>query len=807
MAPSEPLSAAPAEAVQAGLSLPPAVDERPLPPAGALSPAPPVPRTGLPWQGYVAFLLVAILAFLLASFPARHSDLWKHLAAGRSFVPGAGPGGALAEDRTWLYDLACYAVYATTGGVGLMLAKALLIVAVALLLLRLSRGEGGWLLATACTAPGASGDEHAAPAPTGTGFLLLSALTLVLLSRSEQRTAERLPPLLPRWPLVLLFVVWVNTDAWFQLGLAIVALVWLGQALDEGAGASFTRSALLGRRAGTLVLLAAACLLNPAHIHAFTSLPNLGGALDSTSGQAALTSPFQRIAGDARAYFQMVQQRPAGLAYYPLLGLGLLSFAMNLRHLKWQLLLPWLALVLLTLVQVRTIPFFAVAAGPALALNLRAWWARRAPAGSTRGVPAGLQTLALLPIVLVVVCAWPGWLQGRPYEPRRWAVEPPPALQSAAAVVERWHAEGKLPAGTRGLHLSNDSANAFAWFCPEDQALVDPSLTAAIRAESGSSTADAPGAVRSARIDHVVVYDADPKTLELLSLNPVQWPLLYLEGNVAIVGWRDLAALDSPDPFRDRHLDLRRLALAPPRDQQAPRQGPVREPRVQPWWEALWRSAPGKSMAQEEADVYLNYAKVGERFAPVRRGIAWDWGQGAALVGAAGSWASGASPTPAAALLEAHVCLMRLQPRAAMTGAAPGQVALRREVVEWQRHLRSFRTMLRPRCSTWPCALPAAPWPPIPMTPTPTWSWARATFASAQHPGAGLGRPDAGPARAAPRPGQHRLEPGAGPQAQFRPRPSQPGPALPGDGLPRPGAGTSPDLRTPAGTVAGPLGE
>jgi len=640
----------------------------------------------------VGFLLVLALAFLLASFPARHSDLWKHLAEGRFLIQGdhardggAGLSGAHPGNRSWLFDLGCYGLYTALGGEGLMLVKALLVVAVAVLLLRLSRAEHGWFIAAACTA--------LALLAMGTRlFLQLAllsciflALTLFLLRRQEQKSAGRLPSLLPPWPLVLLFVLWVNTDVWFVLGLAIVGVVWLGRTLDEDPGPDGSRLAILLRRVGALVLLTAACLLNPAHIHAFTSLRDLGGVLEPTSTRASLTSPFQR------AYFQTVGQSPTGLAYFPLLVLGLLSFGLNVRRPQWQRLLPFLTLAVLTVVQVRTIPFFAVVAGPVLAWNLQSWWVRRT--ATARPPTAGLHSLALIMTLLLVVCAWPGWLQGGPYEPRRWTVEPPPAVELAAAAVKRWHAEGKLTGATRGLHLSPDSANAFAWFCPEDDGAVDPYLTAAIRAEPGSRFEDLPERMRTARVDHFIVYDSDRTrfhaTLELLWLkpafNPVQCPLLYLEGNLAIFGWRDLAAPVAADPFRDRQLNLQRRAFAPERDKQAPRQAPDREPQVRPWWEALWKPAPARPVEQDEAAVYLLAAKVAERFAPDVNFGRWGLDQRAALVAAAGSWAGGGALTPAAALLDVHVRLTSLDPQPPPPGAADGQAALRREVWDWYR--------------------------------------------------------------------------------------------------------------------------
>src|SRR5436305_1893324 len=54
----------------------------------------PVDRTGVPSSSrtnVLPVLLVSTLAFLLASFPARNTDLWMHLAAGRHLVRGEYP--------------------------------------------------------------------------------------------------------------------------------------------------------------------------------------------------------------------------------------------------------------------------------------------------------------------------------------------------------------------------------------------------------------------------------------------------------------------------------------------------------------------------------------------------------------------------------------------------------------------------------------------------------------------------------------------------------------------------------------------
>src|SRR5947209_8059164 len=93
--------------------------------------ATPLPRPG--WR--MAAFFVAAFAFLLASFPARNSDIWRHLAAGRQVTQGGfrvGPDSfdptAPRSGSTWLYDLLSYLVYSAAGGVGLVLVKALLVV-------------------------------------------------------------------------------------------------------------------------------------------------------------------------------------------------------------------------------------------------------------------------------------------------------------------------------------------------------------------------------------------------------------------------------------------------------------------------------------------------------------------------------------------------------------------------------------------------------------------------------------------------------------------------------------------------------
>src|SRR6202011_5711218 len=82
-------------------------------------------------------ILVCLLAFLLASTPARNSDLWLHLASGRSLVQGQTVHGAdpfastttgvFWVNHTWLTDAVLYGLSQLGDGKALVFAKSFLV--------------------------------------------------------------------------------------------------------------------------------------------------------------------------------------------------------------------------------------------------------------------------------------------------------------------------------------------------------------------------------------------------------------------------------------------------------------------------------------------------------------------------------------------------------------------------------------------------------------------------------------------------------------------------------------------------------
>jgi tetratricopeptide (TPR) repeat protein len=331
-------------------------------------------------------------------------------------------------------------------------------------------------------------------------------------------------------------------------------------------------------------------------------------------------------------------------------------------------------------------PFFAVLAAPVAAWNFQEFLGEYAH--DPRRWPA--RTLMAVLGLTFVVCAWPGWLQLPPYEPRRWEIELSPSLVQSALACRAWHEQGKLSPATKGLHLSRETAQVFSWMCPQakdiwDQSLADPLLGLA------KGDDDVGKRLRDAGIHHVIVHDPGPSRVRLfaamnaLGADPRQWPLLYLEGDVAIFGWWDPALPDAADPFAGWELDLERVALHPPPEKRAPPQ-PSADAESRRWWDAFWKPAPPRSFDRDEASAYLLRAEALRLSAPFRHLMSWEVSQIAALAAAAPGW------TGASSLLDAPVRLQTYQPTLSRdAGQAANLPSFSIWVLAAQRSSRSHR--------------------------------------------------------------------------------------------------------------------
>jgi tetratricopeptide (TPR) repeat protein len=654
---------------------------------------------------WVAVLFVALFASLLASFPARNNDLWMHMATGRQLVqsvPSLGRTPETALSAGWLYDLVSYALYQTFGGPGLVLIKAALVAALACFLLSLSRSESGWWLPTLCTSLAllAMSTRFLLQPAVVSYFFLALMLWLVERRQEKDTQATRRPTragLLPAWPLVLLFVIWANTDSGFIIGLGTLALLEAGRVLDRTQAGASKIEAQQGETPGSLWLhfvvslgaLTLACLVNPVHVHAFRMALQQQGfeGAGFTSGQ--ILSPFQK------AYWTNTTLSPAALAYYPLLALGLASFALDARGWRWRRFLPWLALALFSAVRIKAVPFFALVGGPVLAWNLHDFFARHADSERQEAplwgrTLLGLRAVAVTLGLLFLTSAWPGWLQAPPFEPRRWDVLPSPSLEVGADAMRTWHEQGRLGPEARALHLSADSLSVFAWFCPEEQGVLDPGLTASLLGEADAAD-DWDGRMRSAGINHVVVYDTRRTrllaALSQLLADPEHWLLLHLEGDLAVFGWRDPVRPGGPDPFAGQELDLTHLAFHPERAKTAPASVNERQMEATAWQDAFWKPAPAGPIDREEATLYLLQAETLRRSAPVRHMVAWDSTQTAGLLGVCAGWSGPGLATGGAGtgpLTDGQLRLLLLRPPLPQPGSTEPLSPISGLIVEWQ---------------------------------------------------------------------------------------------------------------------------
>ncbi len=606
-------------------------------------PGPRLPQASrLAWPAYLF-----ALGLLLASYPARNPDIWGHLAAGRD----AWSAHVLADTVTPLFDLLAYAGDAAGGGALLVFVKAAAVGLLGVGLFVAARGPSGRLLPAAVVGLALLAVSLRANLQPQTATYLLLGVTALWLSRHPAR-----PTLRDSWPLVALFVAWANLDRGVVYGLAAVTLALLGRSLD-GAKAWGRLGVLSGA-------LAVACLLNPTVPFGGFPLPVELQWLASGKSAELARSPL------SVAYLRAVGDSPAALAYYPLLALSLVGFALNRRGFCWERFLPSAAFAALSAATDRAVPLFAVVAAPAAALNLsEALAARRGlhPGGRwVRAVPA----LPALIAVLFLAAAWPGWLQRSPYEPRRWAYDLPTA---PAAAVSLRGTSGATPAGAgRSLHLTAESRAAARWFCPADDGFYDPKLVADL-VEGRPVEA----ALRDARVARVVLdypsADQARPALNVLLRDRHRWPLLDLVGSVAVFGWRDPDRDGEPSSGPEIDLTGHWHAALEGGRTPVPLDGPA-APEPGRWRavRAAWTTPRRVSSPdRDEAALLMTMADLSQRWVPQLNSLSWHFEQSAGVVGGAAGWAS-----PASAVADAAFRLNSVRPPTPAEGTRGGQPLL-----------------------------------------------------------------------------------------------------------------------------------
>lgn len=636
------------------------------------------PRRPLAWPGWFAGLdftlatLAVLLAFLLASFVARNSDLWLHLAAGERLLAGeyrlgTDPFSYSAADRTWvnpswLFDVLAALLYRDTGAVLVGVKAAVVTLTFGLLLILRRSGQPllPWAATTAVAVLAAA--PYLQLRPTVVSLLFL-AVTLVLLFRLPQRPGSwRLPA-----AVAVTLALWSNLDQWFILGPFTVALVLAGECLhrltrgragesaatdpgspasrDDPAAAALLAVPDLGSLAKALLLGGLACMVNPHHVGVwqlpFELVGDPAANLDPRL-RLVVTTPLSRLYTDNAGLGYNLN----GLAYAVLFVGGGAILGLAGSRLRGGILALWVGFAVLSLTSIAAIPFLAVVAVPVIAaplnalsagLTLRTWGDPK-----TRVLLLGsalVRVGLLLALLLAVVCTWPGWLHpptGNEAYARRvgWGVEPDAAMVQAARQLQEWRADGRLPPDARGFITSVELANHCAYFAPREKVYVNGRLNfhrpelatyVAVRAgmglvpvEEAPDPAELPRILARLGVEYTAIHGGPGDSARMRELarnsafvqwnDPAHWSPWYLNGRTTICGWRAGPGADRPS-FDRLRLDPVRLAFGP---QVVPLPASsVRPVPPQGGWEvAFLRGATISPAAADEAIGWSNFKAV-----------------------------------------------------------------------------------------------------------------------------------------------------------------------------------------------------
>jgi hypothetical protein len=606
----------------------------------------------------VLVALVLLFSFLTSCFAVRNSDFFQQLATGRliahgQYEFGKDPFVFTAENErwvnhSWLFSLGLYLLYGIGEAAGIVLIglKALAMTALAAVMLLLSRKPGQrWLIPASCTAVAFLAlSPRLLLQPVVVSYLFLALTLLIVRWPSLRAPAPAKTPSSYRcfWLLPPLFALWVNCDAWFFLGPITVALYWLGEYLQDSLSTERTptRPAAELRILGYALLAGlAACLLNPHHVFAFTLPPQLGMTEAATAVrkdnqlQLLFVSPLDKL------YWRPnIGLSAAGIAYFPLLAAGILSFSLSYKSLRYWRVLLFVPFALLSIYHARAIPFFAVVAGPITSLNFldfaAAQTAGEIEPDRLRQRWAFGRAVALIAAVVLVVCSIPGWTQSQPFENRHfaWKIITDASLVKTCEDMAALRRDGLLKANARWFNVAPDAVNYMAWFCPGERGFLDLrlSLYDAATAQDYVDVHDDLLTVRDVKndpagqaalinlaatrkvfqkhkIDYVIVYSPEPRFLSLPLVrflnNPAEWTPCHIDGHTLVFAWNKDGDAETRQHNEPLKLDLNALAFGP-QALPSPRTRPARPAIRHEWYTALWEMPPQRQQEVDDARVY-----------------------------------------------------------------------------------------------------------------------------------------------------------------------------------------------------------
>jgi len=331
-------------------------------------------------------VFVAILALGLFAMAARNvtdPDVWWHLRTGQLILQNHAlfhtdpysftKFGAPWLDHEWLSQLLIFGVYKLAGWGGLSVVFATVIAAAFMVVFY--RSPGRPYIAGVITLLGAFASAPSWGVRPQMLTLLLASSLLLILEHSYGR-----PRLL--WLAPPLMLLWVNLHAGYAVGIALIVLFLIGDALDVAFG--FGEPNLSGKSASAerfrtlavvIVACAAAVMLNP-----------YGTAMYAYPLETLRSRAMQSYIGEwASPDFHQ-------LKYLPTLAMILATLVLptlSPRRLRPRELFLLSVTTYAALRSVRHIPIYALIAIPILSATVQAWMEERAHAksGETKQTP------------------------------------------------------------------------------------------------------------------------------------------------------------------------------------------------------------------------------------------------------------------------------------------------------------------------------------------------------------------------------------------------------------------------------------
>ncbi|VTS06745.1 hypothetical protein [Tuwongella immobilis] len=639
-------------------TLPPPPDTPiPLPPMPPAPPAEVKPSIIQRWPeffGIVDALFIAsllITGFLIASFAARNSDYLQHLATGRLIAEGTysfGQDPFAATERTWvnhswLIDWLTFQTYQFSEPLVVGIKAFLVMALMAVLLLQRQRGEPIWIWTIALFVGLLAIAPRANLQPVVVSYFLLGVLMTVLLREKSTGPVWRLPAIVAG-----ICAVWANCDSWFILGPIVVALVCLGAFIqnvtDPGSVSDTRKKSLLL----AVPVSIAACMLSPFHVQVWQLPPEV---FDSTLISELRTDPLYRnlfltpFDGNPSFITTYAEGNPINaIAYFLLLGVSLVAFAVHYARLRWSGLLVWSALAVLSIVHARAIPFFVIVAAPLTAATIvRISREQIGPMTQERiGTLLGLfgRTVVFLLAFVIPALTWPGLLNSYANSPalaRRvdWRLTIEPGAERIAQQIRTWRTSGQLPPEIRGVAATPEVSQTCNWIIPTEPTVFDHrynvgseqledfmALRNALRKLSRSEVS---ANVRRELLTAMDRLDADYLIIDRFDVgNAAPWPgilldnslkLWFLEGRYAIFGRTDRIATKNPTLAKQ----LKALEYDPVQVAFDPRFEPVSAPRSievgapYTFWDRFIRSPNLRPRAANEAEALGNMYQIAIR--------------------------------------------------------------------------------------------------------------------------------------------------------------------------------------------------